>query len=114
MISPMFLPINRCDGDGRANRLWRNQGESLRLTVGSQTLQSGRQLGAGADPQLAVDAGQVGLDRAQGDEQVVGHFLVVAAGGDQFGDLGLGLGEGQGGRWSSADAGQLLSGLVHP
>ena len=50
-----------------------------------------RELGAGADAELAVDARQRGLDGVLGEEEGGGDLAVRVAFGDERGDPALGL-----------------------
>src|SRR6202035_1175995 len=63
---------------------------SDRLVVAAQRP---RQPAPGADAQLAIGAGEGGLDALDGEEGPLGHLLVAQARRRQLGDAALGGGE---------------------
>jgi len=68
--------------------------------AGSVLAQLGVDLGPGADTELVVDPGEVGLHGADAHEQRVGDLLVGQARADELGDPLLGGGEVPG--WGAA------------
>src|SRR6266496_935161 len=72
------------------------------------------QLGPGADPELAVDPGQVGVHGLHADEQGVGNLTVGVASRHQLGHPLLARGEPGWCRRPQPDPAQLGSGLVSP
>ena len=68
-------------------------GRSGRPRCGWLQSERGGQLGAGADPELAVRVAQVVLDRRQRDDEDLGDLAVEVAGGGEVGDPALGRGQ---------------------
>ena len=73
-----------------------------------------RELGARANAELAVDAGERCLDRALRKEEGRRNLTVGLPFGDEGCDSPLGLGELVARRHAAADAGELGAGLVGP
>src|ERR1700733_6017612 len=72
------------------------------------------ELGPGAQPELAVDVGEVGLDRAHAEIQGSGDLLVRSPVGRERGDAPLALAELLSGWPPAADPPQLGPRLVSP
>src|SRR6266511_2618442 len=72
------------------------------------------QLGAGADPELSVDAGQVPLDGLHRQEQGRGRLLVGGAFDHHAGDAVLRRGERDRRRRPAADPGEIVPGASGP
>src|SRR6266516_1552986 len=73
-----------------------------------------RELGARAHAELAVDVGEVPLDRLAAYDQGLRHFRVRAAGSDELCDPSLDLGQLAADGRSTADPGRLSTRALDP
>jgi hypothetical protein len=73
-----------------------------------------RELGAGADAELAVDARQRRLDGVHGEEEGISHLAIRAALGYEVRDSALGFGQLVPRRRAASDARELGARLVGP
>ena len=65
---------------------------TVTLGAGGAAGEPGGDLAAGGEPELVQDAGDVDVDGALGDDQLLGHLAVGQPAGDQGGDLALASG----------------------